>query len=76
LKSPILDVLVDGAETALWIVQDDLVVAFERLEGRIDHVQIADNRGCHEPGTGKINHDVLSKRPDELPDRMCQHVVF
>jgi hydroxypyruvate isomerase len=34
----------------------DLLPNFERLQDRIAHVQVADNPGRHEPGTGEINY--------------------
>ncbi len=37
-------------------VQGELLASFERLQPRIAHVQIADNPGRHEPGTGEINY--------------------
>lgn len=50
----------------MQIMQGDLVATFERLQDKIGHVQIADNPGRHEPGTGEINHDFIFKRLDEL----------
>lgn len=38
------------------VVRGDLLRGFERLRHRIAHVQIADNPGRHEPGTGEINY--------------------
>lgn len=40
----------------MQIMQGDLVPTFERLQRRIAHVQIADNPGRNEPGTGEINY--------------------
>jgi hydroxypyruvate isomerase len=40
----------------MQVMQGDLVRTFERLQPRIAHVQIADNPGRHEPGTGEINY--------------------
>ncbi|MDX0654097.1 hydroxypyruvate isomerase [Sinorhizobium medicae] len=50
----------------MQIMQGDLLSTFERLQRRIGHVQIADNPGRHEPGTGEINHGFIFKRLDEL----------
>jgi hydroxypyruvate isomerase len=50
----------------MQIMQGDLVATFERLQSKIGHVQIADNPGRHEPGTGEINHDFIFRRLDEL----------
>lgn len=50
----------------MQIMQGDLVQTFERLQGKIGHVQIADNPGRHEPGTGEINHAFIFRRLDEL----------
>ncbi|MGQ7791210.1 hydroxypyruvate isomerase family protein [Faunimonas sp. B44] len=43
----------------MQVVQGDLVRTYERLRERINHVQIADNPGRHEPGTGEINHPFI-----------------
>jgi len=40
----------------MQVVQGDLIRTFERLKDRITHVQVADNPGRHEPGTGEINY--------------------
>lgn len=50
----------------MQIMQGDLVANFERLQHKIGHVQIADNPGRHEPGTGEIDHDFIFKRLDAL----------
>ncbi len=41
------------------IMQGDLLRTFERLQKVISHVQIADNPGRHEPGTGEINYPFI-----------------
>lgn len=62
-------------EPNLWLQYD--VYHMQRSEGelaatmakhlhRIAHVQIADNPGRNEPGTGEINYDFLFRRLDEL----------
>lgn len=43
----------------MQVVQGDLLNTFKRLQDRIAHVQIADNPGRHEPGTGEINYGVI-----------------
>jgi hydroxypyruvate isomerase len=50
----------------MQIMQGDLVATFERLQDKIGHVQIADNPGRHEPGTGEIDYDFVFKRLDAL----------
>ena len=41
------------------IMQGDLVPTFERLKDRIAHIQVADNPGRNEPGTGEIAYDFV-----------------
>ena len=41
------------------IMEGDLTTTFRRLKNRIAHVQIADNPGRNEPGTGEINYPFL-----------------
>ena len=43
----------------MQIMEGDLAPTFERLKGRIAHVQLADSPGRHEPGTGEINYPFL-----------------
>ena len=40
-------------------VEGDLVRTIREHIGRIGHVQIADNPGRHEPGSGEINYRFL-----------------
>ncbi len=40
----------------MQVMQGDLVPTYERLRDRIAHVQVADNPGRNEPGTGEINY--------------------
>jgi hydroxypyruvate isomerase len=49
----------------MQVVQGDLLPTFRRLQERIAHVQIADNPGRHEPGTGEINYVNIFKALDE-----------
>lgn len=48
------------------VMQGDLIATFERLRSRIGHVQIADNPGRHEPGTGEINYANIFAALDRL----------
>jgi len=48
------------------VMQGDLVPTFARLQDRIAHVQIADNPGRGEPGTGEINYDFVLSELDRL----------
>jgi hydroxypyruvate isomerase len=48
------------------VMQGDLVATYERLRDRIAHVQIADNPGRHEPGTGEINYGFVLGELDRL----------
>jgi len=40
-------------------MEGELAATFDRYQARIAHVQLADNPGRHEPGTGEINYDFL-----------------
>ena len=48
------------------IMEGDLARFLERNLGRIGHLQIADNPGRHEPGTGEIHYSYLFRRLEEL----------
>lgn len=48
------------------VMQGDLVPTYARLKGRIGHVQIADNPGRNEPGTGEINYGFVLSELDRL----------
>lgn len=50
----------------LQIMEGDLARTIERLLPRIGHVQLADNPGRGEPGTGEINYPWLLSRLDAL----------
>lgn len=46
------------------VMQGDLVQTFRRLKDKIAHVQIADNPGRNEPGTGEINYPFVFEALD------------
>jgi len=48
------------------VMEGDLVNTIEREFARIGHIQVADNPGRHEPGTGEINYPFVFRRIDEL----------
>ena len=48
------------------IIAGDLARTLEADIGRIGHIQIADNPGRHEPGTGEINYPFLFDLLDRL----------
>jgi hydroxypyruvate isomerase len=50
----------------MQIVEGDLARSIERLLPQIGHIQIADNPGRHEPGTGEIAYDWLLGQIDRL----------
>jgi hydroxypyruvate isomerase len=50
----------------MQIMEGDLGPTIERCFARIRHVQIADNPGRNEPGTGEINHAFLFSLLDRL----------
>ncbi len=43
----------------MQIMEGDLTPTFKKLKDRIAHVQIADNPGRNEPGTGEVNYDFI-----------------
>jgi sugar phosphate isomerase/epimerase len=45
------------------IIQGDLARTIEANIARIGHIQIADNPGRHEPGTGEINYPLFRLSP-------------
>jgi hydroxypyruvate isomerase len=47
-------------------MQGDIVKTFEAHREHIRHVQIADNPGRHEPGTGELNFPFILAALDEL----------
>ena len=48
------------------IIAGDLARTLETNIGRIGHIQVADNPGRHEPGTGEINYPFLFSLLDRL----------
>jgi hydroxypyruvate isomerase len=48
------------------VMQGDLMATYARLKDRIAHIQIADNPGRHEPGTGEINYAYVLPELDRL----------
>jgi hydroxypyruvate isomerase len=50
----------------MQIMEGDLARTIERLLPRIGHIQLADNPGRNEPGTGEINYPWLLERLDAL----------
>jgi hydroxypyruvate isomerase len=47
-------------------VEGELAATMERVLPRIAHMQLADNPGRHEPGTGEINYAFLFKHLDRI----------
>ncbi|VIO65135.1 Hydroxypyruvate isomerase [Bradyrhizobium ivorense] len=50
----------------MQIMEGDLARTLQTHLDRIAHVQLADNPGRHEPGTGEINYSYLFKHLDSL----------
>jgi hydroxypyruvate isomerase len=50
----------------MQIMEGDLARTLERELARIGHVQIADNPGRHEPGSGEINYPFLFRWLDRI----------
>jgi hydroxypyruvate isomerase len=50
----------------MQIMEGDLARSIERLLPHIGHLQLADNPGRHEPGTGEINYEWLLRHIDAL----------
>jgi hydroxypyruvate isomerase len=50
----------------MQIMEGDLATTIERNLARIAHIQLADNPGRHEPGTGEINYPFLFRFIDDL----------
>ena len=47
-------------------MEGELATTMEKHLARIGHIQIADNPGRHEPGTGEINYAFLFKHLDRM----------
>jgi hydroxypyruvate isomerase len=50
----------------MQVMEGDLARTIEENIGRIPHMQLADNPGRHEPGTGEINYPFLFRHIDRL----------
>ncbi len=50
----------------MQIMEGDLARTMESNLGRIAHIQLADNPGRHEPGTGEINYPFLFSHLDRI----------
>lgn len=50
----------------MQIMEGDLARTIEKNINDIGHIQLADNPGRHEPGTGEINYSFLLKFLDEI----------
>lgn len=50
----------------MQIMEGDLAPTMERHLSRIAHVQLADNPGLHEPGTGEIHYPFLFQHLDRI----------
>ena len=46
--------------------QGDIANTFKTYQNQVGHIQIADNPGRNEPGTGEINFDFLFNYFDEI----------
>jgi hydroxypyruvate isomerase len=47
-------------------MEGEIATTLEKLMPRIGHIQIADNPGRHEPGTGELNFPFLLAEIDRL----------
>ena len=70
-----LALLDEAGDSNLWLQYDiyhmqrmegELAATLQALLPRIAHVQIADNPGRNEPGTGEIDYDYLFRKLDEI----------
>lgn len=47
-------------------MEGELTQTMERLLAKISHIQVADNPGRHEPGSGEINYDYIFSALDRM----------
>ena len=50
----------------MQVMEGDLARTIEQNLDRIAHIQLADNPGRHEPGTGEINYPFLFEHLDRI----------
>jgi hydroxypyruvate isomerase len=50
----------------MQIMEGDIARSLQKHFGRIAHVQLADNPGRNEPGTGEINYPFLFEWLDQI----------
>jgi hydroxypyruvate isomerase len=50
----------------MQVMEGDLALTLRKCLGRISHIQLADNPGRNEPGTGEINYPFLFRHLDEI----------
>ena len=50
----------------MQVMEGDLIPTYTRLKDRIGHIQVADNPGRNEPGTGEINYPFVLGEIDRL----------
>jgi hydroxypyruvate isomerase len=50
----------------MQVMEGDLIPTYTRLKDRIAHIQVADNPGRNEPGTGEINYGFVLGEIDRL----------
>ena len=50
----------------MQIMEGDLAMTMKKHLDRIAHIQLADNPGRNEPGTGEINYPFLFRTLDEI----------
>jgi hydroxypyruvate isomerase len=50
----------------MQIMEGDIATTLSTYQQQIQHVQLADNPGRHEPGTGEINYQFMFKHLDEI----------